>query len=349
MRVVSFDVETFCHVESMSNEVLDYLKSRNRAGEGENMALALNPYLSHIVSASLFYINEGVCEVFYITDRRCSIERGQLSMACGEFERSFNVVYNPICLDDVLSKIWEGERELLERLWDRLKDVDLLVTYNGEGFDMPFLKIRTMIHHIKEQSFFKFFPYPSLKNRSTNHLDLMRFLSQDVRSGFYSLWFVCKAFNIGLSKEPMNGSEVEGAFLDGRYDEVAMYNAKDALATGLLYERVGYYASNDIKDLDRVLGLLDHYSSLSSMVEKLVEKKVMEKSHASDFIDYLRNLRRRASIPPPDNSIATDAQKDLIVRELEVIERYQGLRREVLIYLCRLLGVDRLLCTLYVE
>jgi DNA polymerase elongation subunit (family B) len=349
MRVVSFDVETFCHLDSISNEAFDYLKSRNRAGEGENMALALNPYISHVISASLFYINEGVCEVFYITDRTCNIQRGQINMVYTDVERSFHVVYNPICLDDVLLSIKEGEKELLERLWNSLKDVDLLVTYNGEGFDMPFLKIRTMIHHIKEQSFFKFFPYPSPKNRSINHIDLMRFISQDGKSGFYSLWFVCKAFNIGLSKEPMKGSEVERAFLEGRYDEVAVYNAKDALATGLLYERVGYYLSNDIKDWDRVLEVLGRYSGLSSMVERLVEKKVMEKSHASELIDYLKSLRRKASIPPPEDSIATDAQKDLIVRELEVIERYQELRREVLIYLCRLFGVDKLLCTLYAE
>jgi len=84
------------------------------------------------------------------------------------------------------------EKSLLLKLVKRLESYDVMVTWNGRGFDIPFLTTRFMKHGLD--------PRPILRK---SHIDLADVVKGRLRLTFTYLDHVCDFFQIDRKKGPM--------------------------------------------------------------------------------------------------------------------------------------------------
>ncbi len=133
----------------------------------------------------------------------------------------------PLDEDGVTYEAFSEEAPMLEKFWETVKGYGSVVTYNGRGFDCPFLLTRSAIHKIKPTK-------ELMPNRysSDEHIDLMDRLTffGSVRRRF-SLDMWCRAFGIKSPKEEVSGAQVPEMFREGRYLDIARYCARDLFAT----------------------------------------------------------------------------------------------------------------------
>ncbi|MFV8756623.1 ribonuclease H-like domain-containing protein [Nannocystaceae bacterium ST9] len=125
-----------------------------------------------------------------------------------------------------------SEAELLRSFWHLANHADLVVSYNGRGFDVPFLQVRSLVHDIPARVDLMSRPH-SLRP----HLDLYRLLGQG-RAGSTSLDVVCWALGVPSPKTHMDGSQVGPAYARGEIEAIAEYNAADVRATIAVYQQV---------------------------------------------------------------------------------------------------------------
>jgi predicted PolB exonuclease-like 3'-5' exonuclease len=125
-----------------------------------------------------------------------------------------------------------GEAELLKSFWALASKAETVVTFNGRGFDVPFLVTRSLIHGIPARV-----DLVSQRFSLQPHLDLWELLSQRDR-GPSKLDVVCWALGIESPKEVMDGSMVAPAYERGEILKIAEYNAHDVRATSAIYRRV---------------------------------------------------------------------------------------------------------------
>ena len=131
-----------------------------------------------------------------------------------------------------------GEKEMLENFWEGAKQYREFVTFNGRGFDAPFLAIRSMVHGIRPTKDLLRGRYLYQQRDDAIHIDLQDQLT------FYGAWhkrpsihLFCRALGIESPKEGGAGDEVAPMFKAGQYLDIARYNAGDIRATAALYER----------------------------------------------------------------------------------------------------------------
>jgi predicted PolB exonuclease-like 3'-5' exonuclease len=124
-----------------------------------------------------------------------------------------------------------SERELLEAFWGLASLAETVVTYNGRGFDVPFLVGRSLVHGVQAR-------VDLMSNRFglRPHLDLLDILGQRGR-GPSNLDVVCWALGIESPKGAMDGSMVAPAYESGRIAEIATYNRADVRATSAIYRQ----------------------------------------------------------------------------------------------------------------
>ena len=128
------------------------------------------------------------------------------------------------------------EKEMIEQFWQGAMKYEDFVSFNGRGFDAPFLMIRSAIHKIRPTKNLLSNRYLGLQ-RGCRHIDLCDQLS------FYgamfkrtSLHLACRAFGIESPKSGgVTGDDVAGLFKAGRGLDIAKYNVGDLRATGELY------------------------------------------------------------------------------------------------------------------
>jgi hypothetical protein len=132
------------------------------------------------------------------------------------------------------SVVMMSEPELLEAFWALAAAAELVVTYNGRGFDVPFLIGRSLVHGVPVRADLVGKPYDVRP-----HLDLYRVLTEGGRSsGPASLDVVCWALGLASPKDMMDGSMVATAYAKGELEAIARYNAGDVRATARVYRRV---------------------------------------------------------------------------------------------------------------
>jgi len=131
------------------------------------------------------------------------------------------------------------EREILDKFWDVIKGYNQFITFNGRGFDCPFILIRSAVHRIKPRK-------DLMPNRYGDaHIDLLEqltFYGASRRRFSLDMW--CRTFGIKSPKESgITGDDVKGLFKTGRYLDIARYCIGDLKATRELL----YYWENYIK------------------------------------------------------------------------------------------------------
>jgi 3'-5' exonuclease len=159
-------------------------------------------------------------------------QRGQVLFTADDFEEDAAeggpVEFMP-CADEV---------ELLTAFWDVAKHYDEIVTFNGRGFDVPFLYLRSAVLNVpitkKNWLGYRYATEP--------HCDLAEqftFYGVSGREGAarkFNLDFYCKAFAIDSPKaHGVTGMDVTVLMAEGKFREIAEYCLRDVRATVELY------------------------------------------------------------------------------------------------------------------
>jgi len=136
----------------------------------------------------------------------------------------------------LLAKAEEEETDVIRTAWGLMLDAPRpgVVTFNGAGFDVPFLMVRSLILGIKvppevPRDYLRRYTYAP-------HLDVrMALTGWDSRApGTLGDW--CEAF--GIERPVGHGSEVYPAYLAGEWDSIIAHCRADVRATSLLAERI---------------------------------------------------------------------------------------------------------------
>ena len=287
-KVVSFDIETFCPTEELTEQELSYLRGRKDypSEESFHRDLATNPYVSLLISFSLFFLEENVGYVFYMAEEDKK-EKSNITVD----SRNIETLYTSLSIKDGLLS---AEKRLLEVLWEQLKDVDMLITFHGRDFDMEFIKIRTVIQGIKPVALYK-----HLLSKNKNHIDLRELFN--VGKNNYSLNFIAKRLNIPIDKGDMDGSKVRDAFVNREYRKIAEYNLRDTIITGMLYEKVKDYIQNKpLVDLLESAG----FSNSREVIEYAIFNKLVSKSEVSSLIDLYKKEYDSHNMTPTNDQVA---------------------------------------------
>lgn len=199
--------------ERESDSEAQFVKELEKIKKG----LPFSPFLGEIVAIALADDN-GMAAVYFRAD-------GPKKKKINDFSDG-NVEYHA-----------GSEKEILEMFWVQARNYQTFVTFNGRGFDAPFLMIRSAAHGVRPSRNIMPPRYLSQQKYGPQHIDLsdqLTFYGSTRRS---SLHFVTKAFGIESPKEgEISGEEVPQAFKDGRYDEIARYCMDDVVATKKLFE-----------------------------------------------------------------------------------------------------------------
>lgn len=134
---------------------------------------------------------------------------------------------------------WYGahEQELLRRFWARLGELrpSLFITHNGLGFDLPFLKKRSIIHRVKpsmEISLARF--------RTEPVYDVMAVWSNWDARGWVKLDVLARALQVETKSG--SGKQVAEMWAQGRTREIAEYCLQDTYVTYACYQRMMFRA-----------------------------------------------------------------------------------------------------------
>lgn len=131
------------------------------------------------------------------------------------------------------------EAELLTAFWDVARHYDTVVTFNGRGFDVPFVYLRSALLNVPISRK----DWLGYRYQTEPHCDLAEQLTfygvsgRDGAARRFNLDFYCKAFGIDSPKSHgVTGSDVNAMLEQKKYREIAEYCLRDVKATVLLYQ-----------------------------------------------------------------------------------------------------------------
>lgn len=229
MATLVFDIETSAQpLENFDEAQQEYLfrECEKFTDESEKCAkreeitrfMSLWPFTSQVVCIAMLNVETG---------------RGQSLFIAEDFEEEPEEA-NPVkfipCTD---------EADLLAQFWDAAKKFDSVVTFNGRGFDVPFVYLRSAVLNVpiskKNWLGYRFATEP--------HCDLaeqLTFYSVSGRDGAarrFNLDFYCKAFGIESPKSHgVTGMDVGQLMAEKKFREIAEYCLRDVRATVELYK-----------------------------------------------------------------------------------------------------------------
>jgi len=235
MPKLIFDIETigenFDELDSATRDVLTKWIKKDSESEEEYVkaleelksGLGFSPLTGQIVAIGVLDYDKNQGVVYF--------------QAPGENFKEFqeeNITFKPCT-----------EKEMLENFWKGAEKYNEFVTFNGRGFDAPFLAVRSAVHKIKTSKDLMSNRYLSSQKFGATHIDLfdqLTFYGATRRKGGLHLW--CRAFGITSPKaQGVTGDDVAQLFKEKKYKEIARYNVGDLNATKELYD----YWKNYIK------------------------------------------------------------------------------------------------------
>ena len=235
MPKLIFDIETigenFDELDSATQEVLTKWIKKDSESEEEYIkaleelksGLGFSPLTGQIVAIGVLDSDKNQGVVYF--------------QAPGENFKEFqeeNITFKPCT-----------EKEMLENFWKGSEKYNEFITFNGRGFDAPFLAVRSAVHKIKSSKDLMSNRYLSSQRFGATHIDLfdqLTFYGATRRKGGLHLW--CRAFGITSPKaQGVTGDDVAQLFKEKKYKEIARYNVGDLMATKELYD----YWKNYIK------------------------------------------------------------------------------------------------------
>ncbi len=215
-----FDIETVpgVYLDEVPATVLKAIEERASRNEGDTeMVMGLSPLLGKVVSLAF----------------------GEGEPAADTEPDVCALVVPPEGHDDIRTREYPGwmipvsECQLLQAFWCLAEHAEVVVSYNGRAFDVPFLVGRSLVHGIPARVDLLGNPY-ALRP----HLDLYRVVTNGRSLGPSTLDMVCWALGIESPKGVMDGSMVAPTYRDGGIETIAEYNRGDVVATTAVYHRI---------------------------------------------------------------------------------------------------------------
>ncbi len=221
-RVV-FDIETLAYpFDDFDRERQEYLTRLAKTDEERVDAiqkLALSPLTAQILAIGMLNPDTNQGKVYY--------------QGPGEPEASVD--------GGLVMLVPSTEQEILEQFWKSVQHYRQIVTFNGRGFDCPFVMLRSAMLEVK--------PTRNLMgNRYAvhEHCDLLEQLSFYGASRKYNLDFYCRSFGITSPKEEgISGLDVARLHEEKRFRDIAEYCMRDVKATAELFRRWSTHLSFD--------------------------------------------------------------------------------------------------------
>lgn len=222
MATLVFDIETSAlPVEGFDEAQQEYLfrdagklpegPEREARREELERQMSLYPFTAQVVCVAMVNADSGRGQVLHLADDFESEDEGE-------------VKFVPFA----------DESELLHDFWELARRYDRIVTFNGRGFDVPFLYLRSAMLGVditrKDWLGYRFQTEP--------HCDLAEQLTfygvsgRDGAARRFNLDFYCKAFGIESPKaHGVTGMDVGALLAEGRFREIAEYCLRDVRAT----------------------------------------------------------------------------------------------------------------------
>jgi 3'-5' exonuclease len=231
MATIVFDIETTAlPLENFDEAQQEYLFREAEKLPDDTARIARREEITKFMSLWPF-----TSQVVCIAMLNAETLRGQVLFTAEEFEEGEEgeeggpVEFMP-CAD---------ETELLTAFWDVAKHYDNVVTFNGRGFDVPFIYLRSALLQVpiskKNWLGYRYATEP--------HCDLaeqLTFYSVSGRDGAarrFNLDFYCKAFGIESPKSHgVTGMDVGTLLAEKKFREIAEYCLRDVRATVELYK-----------------------------------------------------------------------------------------------------------------
>ncbi|MSU40376.1 MAG: hypothetical protein EXS22_00195 [Pedosphaera sp.] len=227
MACLVFDIETSALPASQFDEAqLEYLFR-----PAEKLADADAKVARRAEIQRQFSLWPFTAQVLCIAMLNADTARGQVLYVAEDFEEHPEgpVQFVP-CMD---------EAEMLTSFWEIAKRYDKIVTFNGRGFDVPFLYLRSALLNIPVTRK----DWLGYRYQTEPHCDLADQLTFYGVSGHegasrrFNLDFYCKAFGIESPKgHGVTGADMNELVAAGRFREIAEYCVRDVCATVLLYK-----------------------------------------------------------------------------------------------------------------
>lgn len=170
-------------------------------------------------------------------------------------------------------KVWSlgdehaDEKELITRFFSGIdKNIPILVSWNGSGFDLPVLHYRALLHGISaptyweagdNQQAFRWNNY--LSRFHARHLDLMDVLAAYQNKAFAPLDEIATMLGFP-GKMGMNGAHVWDAWRHGQIKSIRDYCETDVLNTWCVYQRFELMRGNiNVEEYKASMELLKKY------------------------------------------------------------------------------------------
>ncbi len=217
MASVVFDIETVgLEWDSLDDSQKTYLQKNARTEEERQKLpeiLSLWPFTGRVVVLAMLNPESGRGRVWY-------------EKSDGRQEQ--------VSPDGLFTFVGDTEPAFLAEFWSAIARFHRFVTFNGRGFDGPFLMLRSAALGIAVTKNLVGYRY-ALRP----HTDLLEVLTFFGASRKWNLDFACKAFGIESPKEHgLDGYSVGPFYKSGRLAEIALYCRRDVEATARLYQKL---------------------------------------------------------------------------------------------------------------
>jgi uncharacterized protein YprB with RNaseH-like and TPR domain len=227
MAKLVFDIETigedFQNLDKITQEVLLHRVKKEAKNKQEleimlkrlKNSLGLSPLTGQVVAIGVLDLEQDKGVVYF--------------QAPNSKQKKFSK--NNFCFKPL------SEKSMLENFWAGAKQYQEFISYNGRSFDVPFLIARSAVKKVKITKNLMSNRYINSQRFDAIHLDLLDQLTYYGATVRESLHLWCRALGIKSPKENgLDGEKINQYFQEGKYKEIACYNANDLIATKELYE-----------------------------------------------------------------------------------------------------------------
>jgi 3'-5' exonuclease len=228
MAKLVFDIET----SALPLDTFDTVQREYLFRDAERLADESERTARRAEIQHLFSLWPLTARVVCIAMLNADTGRGQVLLTAGGHEEAGSVEGGPVQF-----VVCRDETEMLTAFWDVAKHYDSVITFNGRGFDVPFIYLRSALLNVPISRK----DWLGYRYQCEPHCDLADQLTfyggnRDGAGRRFNLDFYCKAFGIDSPKSHgVTGMDVGHLLAMGCYRQIAEYCLRDVEATVRLY------------------------------------------------------------------------------------------------------------------